>query len=71
MCIHNSSYMYAIHMCNRYFFSYDPTEDSWTEVAPMASGRVLAGSVVHHGCIYVIGRNSVWLIITIIDTLTF
>lgn len=36
---------------------YDPSDDVWTELAPMASGRVLAGSVVHHGKIYVIGNE--------------
>lgn len=36
---------------------YDPSDDVWTELAPMASGRVLAGSVVHHGKIYVIGKE--------------
>lgn len=49
------------------FLRYDPAEDNWTELTPMSVARVLAGSVVHHGKIYVIGRitllNSVNIII--------
>ena len=38
-------------------FRYDPTEDSWLELPPMNIARVLAGSVVYKGKIFVIGKR--------------
>ena len=35
---------------------YDPLEDSWEELPPMKTPRVLAGSVVFKDKIYIIGE---------------
>ncbi|KAK3094394.1 hypothetical protein FSP39_001219 [Pinctada imbricata] len=37
---------------------YDPANDEWTELPPLNTPRVLAGSVVYKDKIYVIGGNS-------------
>lgn len=48
-----------------FWFRYDPTDDSWTELPPMKIPRVLAGSVVFKDKIYVIGK---YIIVIYIDS---
>lgn len=38
------------------YYRYDPADDTWVELPPMSTSRVLAGCVVHKDKIYVIGE---------------